>query len=69
VGAWASPLSLLVLVLEEADVSLSERLKRIIMGESDSLFAAEAQQIEHEHDDEHEHDSPKLRGLGLIIII
>jgi hypothetical protein len=38
-------------------------------GESDSLFAAEAQQIEHEHDDEHEHDSPKLRGLGLIIII
>jgi ABC-type multidrug transport system ATPase subunit len=29
---------------------------KIITGESDSLFAAEAQQIEHEHDDEHEHE-------------
>jgi hypothetical protein len=26
--------------------------------ESISVFAAEAQQIEHEHDDEHEHDLP-----------
>jgi L-lactate dehydrogenase complex protein LldE len=26
-------------------------------GQSDSLFAPETQQIEHEHDDEHEHDS------------
>ena len=25
-------------------------------GKSDSLFAAETQQIEHEHDDEHEHE-------------
>jgi hypothetical protein len=48
----------LVLMLENADVLLSKRLNKIIMGKSDSLFAAEAQQIEHEHDDEHEHDSP-----------
>ena len=34
-----------------------------------SRFAAEAQQIEHEHDDEHEHDFPKLRNLELIISI
>jgi hypothetical protein len=39
------------------------------LGESDSLFAAEAQQIEHEDDDEDERDSPKLGHLGLIIFI
>jgi hypothetical protein len=27
-----------------------------LRGKSDSLFAAEVQQIEHEHDDEHEHE-------------
>jgi hypothetical protein len=51
-------------VLENADVSESERLNKIILRESDCLFAAEAQHIEHEHDDEHEHDSPKLGYLG-----
>jgi hypothetical protein len=50
-------------VLENADVSESERLNKIILRESDCLFAAEAQHIEHEHDDEHEHDSPKLGYL------
>jgi hypothetical protein len=49
---------LLVLVLENADVPPSERLNKSIMRESDFSFAAEAQQIEHEHDDEHEHDFP-----------
>ncbi|MBV8176174.1 MAG: hypothetical protein JO151_16650 [Verrucomicrobia bacterium] len=29
-------------------------------GKSDSLFAAETQQIEHEHDDEHEHERTSL---------
>ena len=33
------------------------------------LFAAEAQQIEHEHDDEHEHECAQLRNLRLIIVI
>jgi hypothetical protein len=58
-----------VLVLENADVSPSQRLNKIIMRESDSILAAKAQQLEHEHDDEHEHDFPKLRNLGLIIFI
>jgi hypothetical protein len=56
-------------VLENADVSPSQRLNKIIMRESDSILAAKAQQLEHEHDDEHEHDFPKLRNLGLIIFI
>jgi hypothetical protein len=47
----------LLLVLENADVSPSDRLNEIIMRESDFIFTAEAQRIEHEHDDEHEHDS------------
>jgi hypothetical protein len=46
----------LLLVLENADVSPSGRWNKIITGESDSLFAAVVQQIEHEHDDEHEHE-------------
>jgi hypothetical protein len=28
----------------------------LVTGNRDSLFAAEVQQIEHEHDDEHEHE-------------
>ena len=48
---------MLLLVLENADVWPSERLNKIIMGESDSLFAAEAEQIEHEQEHEHEQTS------------
>jgi hypothetical protein len=44
----------LLLVLENADVSPSELWNKIRTGQSDSLFAAEAQKIEHEH------DSPEL---------
>jgi hypothetical protein len=39
-----------VLVLENADISPSRLWNKIIKGKSDFLFAAEAQQIEHEHD-------------------
>ena len=42
--------------------SPSRLWNKIIKGKSDFLFAAEAQQIEHEHDDEQEHDSSKLRN-------
>ena len=51
-----------MLVLENADVSPSRLWNKIIKGKSDFFFAAEAQQIEHEHDDEQEHDSSKLRN-------
>jgi hypothetical protein len=37
----------LVLLLEDADASPLERLNKIIRRESDSLFAVEAQYIEH----------------------
>jgi|SRR6516225_5336497 hypothetical protein len=49
-----------VVVLENADGSPSELWNKIMMEQSDSLFAAEAQQIE--HDDEHEHDSRIILG-------
>ena len=42
-----------VLVLENADVSPSERSNKIHY-EADSLFAVQAQHIEHEHEHEHE---------------
>jgi hypothetical protein len=49
---------LLVLVLENVDVSPSERLNKIIIGGNRFPFSpAGAQEIEHEHEDEHEHDS------------
>jgi hypothetical protein len=51
----------LVLELEDAGVSSSERWNKNSYQESNSLFAAEAQQIEHELDDEH--DSPNF-GMG-----
>jgi len=41
-----------VLLLENADVSPSERWHKSLRREQNSLFAAEAQQIE--HDDEHD---------------
>ena len=44
-----------MLVLENADVSLSERSNKIIK-ERMAVFAAQAEHIEHEHDDEHEHE-------------
>ena len=51
---------MLPLVLENADISPSRLWNKIIKGKSDFLFAAEAQHIEHEHDDEH--DSSKTRN-------
>ena len=52
----------LVLLLENADVLPSERSNKIITG--DSLFAAEAQHIEHEHDDEHVHERTAIFATG-----
>jgi hypothetical protein len=76
---------LLLLVLENADVSPSERLNKsfrwltgIVKRASPPVIhpyvpagtpAPHFQQIEHEHDDEHEDDFPELRNLGFIIFI
>jgi len=52
-----------VLVLDNPDVSQSEQRNKIIAGQSGSSHCRKRRRIEDEDDDEHE-DESKLRNLG-----